>query len=221
MMKVHTVNQGTDEWLRLRCNYPTASELGNLVSPAKLKICEGKAVDSYVAQKLAEKWLGHPLQSFGGGMLEQGNLRETEAWPWYALEYDCELDTPRIGFITDDADTIGCSPDATMLKDQLGLEIKCPAADTHIAWLLAGELPREHRLQVQGSMLVTGWQQWKFLSYHPSLPKFVVTVDRDNAICEALQEGIEVYWERFNDGWNKILEANGGEEPIYMTKESV
>jgi hypothetical protein len=216
-MKIHACIQGTEDWLKLRAAYPTASELGNLVTPAKLQVCAGKAIDSYVAQKLAEKWLGHPLQSFGGGMLEQGNLRETEAWPWYAMQYDCELDTPRIGFVTDDVATVGCSPDATMVSQQVGLEIKCPAADTHIAWLLAGVLPREHLLQVQGSMLVTGWPEWTFLSYHPSLPKLVIPVKRDETVCKALADAIGVFWEKFTDGWARLVEVNDGELPEHMT----
>lgn len=213
-MIILDVKQGTPEWLSLRTHYPTASEFNNLVTPAKLKVCEGKAIDSYVAQKLAERWLGHALQSFGGGASDQGKVREEEARPWYALEYGVEIDTP--GLITDDACTMACSPDGLIVGKKCGLEIKCPEADTHVGWFIAKGLPRDHLLQVQGSMLVCGFDDWEFISYHPRFPGLVVPVKRDRNVCNALTEGVGIYWEKFKAGWARLLDANGGEEPVRM-----
>ena len=210
-MKIHTMQQGSDEWMAIRSRYPTASEFDQLVSPSKLKVREGKSIASYVARKLAERWLGSPLQTFKSGDMDQGSLRETEAWPWYALEYGRELTRP--GFIVSDDDLCGCSPDGIIEAEGFGLEIKCPDADTHVAYLLAGELPTEYIMQVQGSMLVTGFDSWTFLSYHPRFPQFVLDVPRSEKIIDALREGLGEFWQRFNAGWNRLLEANGGEVP--------
>lgn len=212
--------QGSNEWLALRSQYPTASEFDQLVSPAKLKVRAGKTIASYVATKLAEKWLGSPLQGFSSGQMDQGSIRETEAWPWYALEYERELTRP--GFIVSADGRCGCSPDAIVEADRFGLEIKCPDADTHVGYLLEGGLPPQYKTQVQGSMLVTGWDSWTFLSYHPRFAQLVVDVPRDETIIEALREGLETFWRFFDDGWARLIEANGGVLPeIETTKQGV
>ena len=211
-MKIFTMQQGSDEWLSIRSRWPTASEFDQLVSPAKLKVREGKTIASYVACKLAERWLGSPLQSFSTGNMDQGTVRETEAWPWYALEYGKDLTRP--GFIVSDDGLCGCSPDGIVEAEGFGLEIKCPDADTHVAYLLAGVVPSEYVMQVQGSMLVTGYKSWTFLSYHPRFPQLVIDVPRDETVIQALRDGLDTFWSMFNAGWAKLIEANGGEEPV-------
>jgi hypothetical protein len=211
-MKIYDVQQGSQEWLHLRSQWPTASEFDQLVSPAKLKVREGKMIESYVATKLAEKWLGAPLQGFSpSGQMDRGTILETEAWPWYALEYDRELTRP--GFIVAADSRCGCSPDGIVESQRFGLEIKCPDADTHVGYLLAGVLPQQYMTQVQGSMLVTGYDSWTFLSYHPRFPQLVIDVPRDEEVIDALREGLDAYWTMFNAGWAKLIEANGGQPP--------
>jgi hypothetical protein len=208
-LKIHDVKQGTPEWLTLRASYPTASEFSNLVTPAQLK--PSKSMGKYVAQKLAEKWLGHPLQSFGSGPMDQGKVREEEARPWYAAWNEVEVETP--GFITNDADTAGCSPDGIITGASRGLEIKCPEPDTHVLWLTDGIMPSDHRLQVQGSMWVCGLEEWDFVSYHPRFPAFTSRIRLDTDVGKALEEAIGRYWEEFKLGWGTLLDANGGEGP--------
>jgi hypothetical protein len=214
-MKIHNVKQGTAEWLELRSMMPTASEFDQLVSPAKLKVREGKGIASYVAHKLAEKWFGHPIQAFtGSGEMDQGSVREAEARPWYALEKNCEVE--QVGFISNEdekGETCGCSPDGLVKGENRGLEIKCPAPNTQVAYLLAGELPQEYLTQVQGAMLVTGFEVWTFLSYYPRMPQLVIDVPRDEKVISALRMGLETYWEMFEEGWKKLIEANGGYDP--------
>ena len=217
-IKIFTMPQGSDEWLAIRSQYPTASEFDQLVSPAKLKLREGKTIASYVATKLAEKWLGSPLESFKGGDMTQGTIRETEAWPWYALEYGRDLTRP--GFIVSADGLCGCSPDGIVEGERFGLEIKCPDADTHVGYLLAGVLPPEYVMQVQGSMLVTGWDSWTFLSYHPRFPQLVIDVPRDEKVIEALREGLDAYWGLFREGWKRLVAANGGELPPAAVKQN-
>ncbi|MBE3064587.1 MAG: YqaJ viral recombinase family protein [Spirochaetes bacterium] len=211
-MQLLTMPQGSIEWLAIRSKYPTASEFDQLVSPVKLKVREGKSIASYVATKLAEKWMGAPLEGFTPtANMDQGTIRETEAWPWYALEYDRELTRP--GFIVADDGRCGCSPDGIVEADRFGLEIKCPDADTHVGYLLAGELPNDYLMQVQGSMLVTGFDSWTFLSYHPRFPQLVIDVPRDSEVIASIREGLDAYWRMFETGWKRLIAANGGVEP--------
>ena len=49
-MKVFDEKQGSLEWLALRAQYPTASEFGNLITPAKLQV--SKSMGGYVARSV-------------------------------------------------------------------------------------------------------------------------------------------------------------------------
>jgi len=218
----------SDEWKRARCAVPTASEFASIITPKKLEI--SASLPAYVAIKLAEKWLGGPLQGFAGSYnTDQGKVREAELRGWYALEYGVDLEPAQDSdptkpekclFITDDAETMGASPDAMVRGQRLGVEFKNPNADTHVAWLIAGGLPKDYLLQVQGQMLVTGYDEWEFVSGYPRLPSLVVRVKRDEKICDALEQGIEEFWVQFTRGWAKLIDANGGEGPKEPAWES-
>lgn len=215
-MKLHTLSKNSREWMAMRCGYPTASEFFNLVTPAKLE--PSSSIKGYVATKLAEKWLGGPIQSFGGnGVTDQGNEREADARTWYALQVPGEVlpawdeADPKCLFIVNDSETAGASPDAILDGVERGGEIKSPEPDTLVEWLIAGRvLPVKHRLQVHGSMLVAGWNEWDFIGHHPRLPKLYLTIKRDHEVCDAIQRGLDAYWKEFNKGWARLLDINGG-----------
>ena len=58
---------------------------------------------------------------------ERGLIVEAEAADWY--EFDQDVTVQRIGFITDEEHTMGCSPDRLVGDDGL-LEIKAPLPHT-------------------------------------------------------------------------------------------
>jgi len=60
-----------------------------------------------------------------------------------------------------------------------GLEIKCPLVDTHVDYLLDGELPAKYRPQVHFSMAITGICTWYFMSFFPDLKPLILPVQWD------------------------------------------
>lgn len=214
-MKIIDCKQGDEAWLSHRLGRVTASELDALVSPTG-KIRTGEGPRTYLAKKVAEAWLGHPLQSFGSFATEQGTLMEPEARPWYSITYGKEI--RQVGFIASDDNRAGCSPDGLIYVGEFpdyGIEIKCPQEAKATAYALSGELPDDYRLQVQGSMFVTGFQRWEFLSYHRNLPKTVVTVQRDERLMATIAEALEEFYQRFDEAFDKLNRAAiaQGDEP--------
>lgn len=205
-MIIHDVEQGSLEWLALRAGIPTASEFDALLTP-EFKIRTGEGLKTYLAKKVAEAWQGGPLESFDSFAMEQGAILESESRNWFELEYDTAIQ--KVGFITTQDKRAGCSPDG-LLDADCGLELKCPAIHTHVRYLLNGTLPKEYAAQVHGSMFVTGFTKWKFVSYQRHCPKFVLTIERD----ETIQERIAAALERFHDAFDKAMERltaiNGG-----------
>lgn len=171
-----TINceQGTDEWFQARLGIPTASEFSKIITPAKLE--PSRSADTYI-HKLVAEWLrGKPDESFQSDWMKRGHEVEVEARDFYMFHTD--RDVTQVGFCLDDKKAFGCSPDG--LLDEGGLEIKCPSPGVHVGYLLAGKVPTEYRLQVLGSLLVTGHKWWDFLSYHPDMKPLLVRTNRSD-----------------------------------------
>lgn len=203
-MKIHTVEQGTLEWLQLRLGKVTASELGNLLTPL-FKIKTGTTPHTYLCEKVAETWRGQPLPGFGSWATDQGSIKEADAIPFFEFEENCEVQ--RVGFVEHDDGRCGCSPDGLIGEDG-GLEIKCPQPVNHVKYLLDGVVPEQYITQVHGCLYVTGRKWWKFMSYHPDYPPLIVTVQRNESICEKIAEAIAQFSLQFDDAMEqmKLLE---------------
>lgn len=196
-MKIIDCAQRSTEWSQARLGVVTASEVDALVTPL-WKARSGEGVETYLYRKLSEKLLGwSPADLSGGGSwaMEQGNVVETIARPWYAFEYNCDVQTP--GFILSDDGRIGCSPDGLVGKD-CGLEIKAPQPPTHLKYLIANEVPKDYLAQVHFSMLVTGFPRWMFVSYSRQFPPLVIEVKRDEAIQAVLRAALAKFFDAFD-----------------------
>lgn len=206
-MKIHNeFQQNSLEWLNARAGVVTASEFDNLLTP-KFAIKEGKAVKSYLAQKVAEKWLGGPLPSFNSIDMDFGKILEEEALPTYTLMTGQAIE--RVAFITRDDGRVGCSPDG-LIGERAGIEVKCPRPDTHTKYLLAGVLPEDYAVQVHGSMFVTGRPEWVFCSYSRHFPLFTLTIKRDEEIIGQIEKATEDFLVLLDSAMKRIEEINGG-----------
>lgn len=214
-MKINNdVLQGSPEWFQARAGLVTASEIDALVSPTG-KIRESDGVETYLAQKLAEKWLGGPLPAAGSFAMEQGSILEERAVPYYEIMHPGEK-IERVGFVTTDDGKVGCSPDGVFADSPNGIEIKCPRIDTHLKYLLAGALPKDYVLQVQSSMWVTGAKEWTFMSYCDRTPalSLILKVKKDPKIHDQISQALDMFLPRLDAAYKHLIELNGGKEPV-------
>jgi hypothetical protein len=115
--------------------------------------------------------------------MERGLIVEAEAADWY--EFDRDVTVQRVGFITDDNHTVGCSPDRLVGGGGL-LEIKAPLPHTQVEYWLSGEVNERFRPQLQGQLYVSQHSWVDILSWHDVLPKVVIRVEADEQFIEAL-----------------------------------
>lgn len=210
-MKIHNVEQGSVEWMHLRAGIPTASEFDALITPLG-EVRTGEGPKTYLAKKVAEAWQGGPLLEFNVFDMEAGKVLEEEARPRFEADNNCDVIS--VGFITTDDGRIGCSPDG-LIGDNCGLEIKCPKVETHVGYLLRGTLPKDYVAQVQGSMFVTGYKKWKFLSYRRRFPNLMLTIAPDDKIQKALKEALGAFKDNFDAAMKRMEEINGGPRPVF------
>ncbi len=205
-MKIHNCQQNTLDWLKLHIGIPTASGIDNLLDTS-FDPRKGKMPKTYMHRKLAEAWRGQPLVELGSSgsfSTEQGLILEEEARPFWELETGRKIKT--VGFITTDDGTCGCSPDGLLIGESCGIEIKCPAAHTHVEYLLAGGLPGDYVAQVHASMFVTGYAKWVFMSYRRKFPPVMLEIQRDETIIVKIAAVVAQFTKDFTIGMARIKE---------------
>jgi putative phage-type endonuclease len=179
----HDIEQGSDDWLALRRGVITASTMSRLIT-ATGKAASNDTSRAQLLQLLAERITGESEASFYNDDMARGHLLEPLARDIYSAHYHPVVEC---GFVTAqfDGTTIGYSPDGLVGDDGL-IEIKAPRQKNHLKWMLVGEVPAEHRLQVQTGLAVTGRAWCDFISYAPGLPLFVKRCRREEMTIELL-----------------------------------
>ena len=122
--------------------------------------------------------------------MERGLIVEAEAADWY--EFDHDVTVRRIGFITDDGRTMGCSPDR-LVGDEGLLEIKAPLPQTQVEYWLSGEVSQRFRPQLQGQLYISHRSWVDILCWHDVLPKLVMRVEPDVKFIEALDRELRIF----------------------------
>ncbi len=202
-MKIHDCEQMTIEWIRLHFGIPSAAALDQLLTP-EFELRKGEMPKTYVYRKVAEVIQNRPVidLSTSSFMMEQGMILESEARPWFELEYDKKVKT--VGFITSDDGRFGCSPDGLILNEECGLEIKCPSAPVHVKYLVNGVLPKEYVTQVYGSMFVTGFKRWIFVSYRRGFPALVLEIYAGDQAMSRIAEAVDSFHSEFDRAMQRI-----------------
>jgi hypothetical protein len=177
--------QGTDAWLAARLGKPSASCFSKLITMT------GKpsaSADGYINLLLAERLTGKSEPHYTSEAMILGTEREPEARADYEFITGNKVD--QFGFILDDSESYGCSPDGLIGEDG-GLEIKCPAQTTQAGyWRDKQSGVKKYYQQIQGCMWVTGRKWWDFFSYHPDMPHVLVRVERNEEYIEKLSEQV-------------------------------
>lgn len=184
MIRYHfDIEQGTPEWLALRCGILTASEI-NLIMTPTLKVASNDKERAHLFELLAQRVTKYTELSYIGDNALRGHEDEIEARIKYAEHYapvkECGFITRNLGGIV-----IGYSPDGLIGDDGL-IECKSRRQKYQVETILADEVPAEYMLQIQTGLLVSGRQWLDFVSYSAGLPMFVKRVLPDDGYRAAI-----------------------------------
>jgi len=194
-MKILTMPQHSPEWWDAKLGLPSASNFHKIITP---KGSTSSQAGPYLAELALERLKGRREETYQSEDMAQGKLTEPEARRWF--EFDENVDVEEVGFVLHDSEKYGSSPDGLIGRPEgtptdwiyhRGLEIKCPKESTQIYYILTNELPAKYIPQVQGSMLVTGFEAWWFVSYHRKWPKVKVLVERDDKYIAKLKVALD------------------------------
>lgn len=202
-MRIVDCEQRSDEWHVHRMVRATTSNFGKIITPAKGQL--SKTYRKYAAE-LITKQLGlftEPPPTF---WMEWGTEHEPIAVRHYETEHKVECE--KVGFVLpDDTDAYGGSPDALVSDREGVLEVKCPAPQTLIEWHCSGELPVEHKPQVQGLLLLTGCEWCDFYGFHPDLKPLCIRVEPNTEYQDAMKEALETFHAALKEMTAKVVET--------------
>lgn len=215
-MKIYDCIQGTDEWLQLRAGIPTASCFDRIVTPSGEP---SKSAEPYMFELLAERLMGHPIEERVTLWMARGSEMEIDAVQWY--EFQTDMQTVPVGFITNDAGTIGVSPDR--LVGERGLfEAKVPSEGVHVSYLLSsGGAYKTYKVQVQGQLWIAGKDWTDVVSYHPELPKALIRIERDEKFIAKMDEHVSAFSEKLEKKYLEVMEHEWARTPRERTESEL
>jgi hypothetical protein len=199
-MKIYAdIQQGSDAWIHLRLGIPTASNFHKIVTPKKCEL--SKEAVNYALRLCAERLLNATSESsIENPWMERGKELEPMAVQQYEFQFD--VVTFPVGFITTDDGSIGCSPDRLVLGDEkIALEVKCPAPHVHLGYLLNGTTD-DYKPQVQGQIYVAELDRGELYSFHPQMPPALIQNTRDDEYVKKLAAALRA----FNDSLAQMFE---------------
>lgn len=175
------MEQRSPEWYKARAGKLGASQVAKALAKGKGS-AESATRRNLIAELVAARLTGVPPEGFTTPAMQWGIDNEPLARAMYEIASGVFVDEE--GWIPHPTiEGTGCSPDGLVGSDGM-VEIKCPNTATHIDWLLAGEVPSEHQLQMLWQMEVAGRAWCDFVSFDPRMPEdlqlFVIRFNRDD-----------------------------------------
>jgi hypothetical protein len=202
----HDVAQYSEDHDRLRLGIPTSSNFHKIITPQGKPSTQWR---QYACVLIAERILQHKIEFYNSPAMERGLIVEAEAADWY--EFDQDVTVQRIGFITDDEQGVGCSPDR-LVGDEGLLEIKAPLPQTQVEYWISGEVSERFRPQLQGQLYISQRSWVDIICWHDVLPKLVVRVVPDEKFIAALDRELRI----FNYFIERVMEKIGARNELAM-----
>ena len=196
--------QNTPEWFKSRLGKWIASQFSKCLSPTgKISKSASKVNDQLILERLT----GERKLFFQSDAMKRGNELEPEALSW--INDNSIYNFEDVGFFCSGLG-YGCSPDAVDWGHKLGIEVKCPNIETHLKYLKDAKIPTKYYSQVQGQLLVSGFDSWYFLSYFPNELPLMVRVERDEPFIEQLKEELLKNIKLIEEGVDEVTIALQG-----------
>lgn len=185
------LEQGSPEWLKVRCGLLTASTIGKLITPT-LKTADNDTSRALTLTLAAERITGHVDPVYPSFDMQRGTDDEPYARDAYR-EHHAPVE--EVGFITreyDDGYTLGYSPDGLVGTDGL-IEIKSRTPREQIRTVLDDRVPGYNMAQIQTGMYITGRTWCDYISFSAGLRLYVKRVRPDIAWFTAIDNAARAF----------------------------
>jgi hypothetical protein len=168
-------------------------ELKLTASNAQTIMANGKGLETYCKELVAEYLSEAPKEHFTSPDIERGNLLEAQAREYCSLLTGIEFE--EVGFIEVNKH-FGVSPDGVVFKNGKiidSIEIKCHSDRVFLELLLTEEIDPKYLAQMQMQMLAMKTKSCIYFAYNPNIKPFyfMQRIKADKEKQEKLKNGIE------------------------------
>ncbi|MEW6626552.1 MAG: lambda exonuclease family protein [Pseudomonadota bacterium] len=191
-----SLQQGSDEWLQMRCGLLTASEMKLIVTPTG-KVANNDKVRAHAYELAFQRLTNYVEPQYISDAMLRGQEDEIYARQAYHEHHAPVRET---GFITNNrwGFTIGYSPDGLVGDDGL-IECKSRCGKYHVQTIAQDYPPEEYHLQLQTALLVSERDWIDFISYCGGLPVYVKRVEPDPDLQASIIEAATAFEQRVQD----------------------
>jgi putative phage-type endonuclease len=188
-----TLEQGTEEWLKVRLGKVTASGVADVLAKTKTGASASRA--NYLIKLAIQRVTGEIEEGFTNDAMQWGKDHEDQARVAYEVTSGNFVD--QVGFVEHPSIAwFGCSPDGLVDKDGL-VEIKCPNSATHWSYIKADGPPNKYYIQMQAQMACTDRKWCDFVSFDPRMPErsqlFIKRVMREDAYIAEMEAQVKEF----------------------------
>lgn len=196
-----TLEQGSPEWIHARCGLISASIMNDILTPT-LQIARNDKTRAATYELACQRVTQYVEPQFWTEAMLRGVADESTAADLYGEHI---APVTEIGGMVREFDfgRIWYSPDRLVGDDGL-IEIKSRRAGLHFKTVAEGEVPKEHILQLQAGLLVSGRKWIDYISICKGQPLFIKRVEPDPvyheailAACEAMERSIAEVTEKY------------------------
>lgn len=198
------LEQGSESWHQARLGLMTASELNLILTPT-LKFADNEKTRKHVYELAAQRITGYVEPSYIGDNMLRGWQDEITARELYSKH---RQPVTEIGGMVRDFGSfkIWCSPDG-LVGDDGGIEVKSRVQKYQVECVVTGEVPQEHRLQVQAGLMVSGREWWDYISYSGGMVMQIIRVLPDLEMQAAIIKACEAFEAKVQDVVNRYHAA--------------
>jgi hypothetical protein len=191
-MKIHNIEQGTEEWHQLRCGIPTASEVKKLLT-ATFKVADNATSRGYALELAGQRITGRVEDTFLGYDMMRGKEEEERAFTLYCENYH---KAEKVGFITTDNGKLGYSPDGVIFSEKGLIETKSAKQRIQVERILEKLIPDEFVCQIQTGLLVTEFDWLDFISFSNGMPMLKLRAYPNIPIQNNINEALDILEDR-------------------------
>lgn len=200
---IRGIEQGSDEWFKLRLGKVTGSKFKAVLTKGK-GTPYGATFLTYARELAQQIYTNELQQTYKSEAMERGNEKEPDAANRYVIETGNSVEEIT-GFAVNK--NVFVSPDR-LVGANGGLEIKCPNTATHLKYLKANVVPKEYEWQVQGCLYYGEREWWDFMSYDDRLKDgqvFLTRSYRNDKMIEELVDRIDMLVEVRDDMVSELI----------------
>lgn len=209
------LDQGSDDWLQLRCGVMSASIMNDILTPT-LKVSSNEKTRQAVYDIACQRITNYIEPQFMTDSMLRGHDDEEKARELYS---DNIAPVEEIGGMVREFEfgSVWYSPDGLVWDDGL-IEVKSRRQGLHFKTIVEGEVPKEHILQCQAALLISGREWIDYISICRGMPLFIKRVTPDIKYHDAIIKACTEFEGKVKEA-TESYEFNVNDQPVVINTE--